>query len=44
MAWQATLVAPSPDTAVTVIVRVTYYSLEALCREPAFTPDEASLN
>lgn len=33
MAWQATVIAPAADADVTVVVRVTYYSIEQLCAD-----------
>jgi len=45
MAWQATVIAPAANAEVTVILRVTYHSLEALCRDDdADEVDGAVLN
>jgi hypothetical protein len=33
MVWDARVIAPSPDDDVTVVVRVSYQSIEALCGE-----------
>lgn len=48
MVWEATVTAPSAAAEVTVIVRVTYRSLEQLCRDErdalARILDEAALN
>ncbi len=45
MVWQATVIAPSAAADVTVIVRVTYRSLEALCSDDyEYVGDEVALN
>ncbi len=31
MLWQATIIAPAADAGVTVVLRVTYRTIEALC-------------
>ena len=41
MAWEARIIEPSPATSVTVILRVTYYSLEAICSQVEAEPDIA---
>ena len=33
MVWEARVIEPSPAPCVTVILRVTYYSLEAICSQ-----------
>ncbi|MDO8506813.1 MAG: hypothetical protein Q7S41_04300 [Candidatus Limnocylindria bacterium] len=33
MAWEARIIEPSAAPSVTVILRVTYYSLEAICSQ-----------
>jgi len=45
MAWQATVIAPAPDADVTVVVRVTYWSIEQLCADDdLFESAAAALN
>ena len=45
MAWQATVIAPAEDADVTVVVRVTYYTIEQLCAGELFDePAAAVLN
>ena len=43
MVWQATVIAPAADADVTIVMRVTYLSLEQICSEDddgvAYLPD-----